>query len=114
MSDKIIYVNDNNFENYVLKIDNRINLVEFWAEWCGPCKGMTPILEEIAEEYKEQLNVLKLNVDKNPRITQKYEIRGIPTLVVFKNGKVLDTKVGILPLVKLKEFLNPFLINDPD
>ncbi|MEI4220308.1 MAG: thioredoxin TrxA [Candidatus Dasytiphilus stammeri] len=114
MSDKIICVHDNNFEDYVLKEDNRLTLVEFWAEWCGPCKGMAPILEEIAEEYKYQLNVAKLNVDKNPVTTQKYGIRGIPTLLVFKNAKVLDTKVGILTLGKLKEFLNQFFINDPE
>ncbi|MEI4270069.1 MAG: thioredoxin TrxA [Candidatus Dasytiphilus stammeri] len=114
MSAKIIYVHDNNFEDYVLKEDNRVTLVEFWAEWCGPCKGMAPILEEIAEEYKNQLNVAKLNVDKNPVTTQKYGIRGIPTLLVFKNGKLLDTKVGILTLGKMKEFLNQFFINDPE
>ncbi|WWO97404.1 MAG: thioredoxin TrxA [Candidatus Dasytiphilus stammeri] len=108
MSDKIIYLTDDNFEEYILKVD-LVTLVDFWTEWCGPCKVLAPILDEIAEEYLGELKVAKLNVDNNPNTAKKYGIRGIPTLLVFKNGKVVASKVGSLSKGQIKDFLAPIL-----
>ncbi|NIH15438.1 thioredoxin TrxA [Serratia symbiotica] len=105
MSDKIIHLTDNSFDSNVLKAEGSI-LVDFWAEWCGPCKMITPILDEIAEEFSGKLTITKLNIDKNPATAPKYGIRGIPTLLLFKNGKVAATKVGALSKGQLKDFLN--------
>ncbi|MHA6499780.1 thioredoxin TrxA [Escherichia coli] len=95
MSDKIIHLTDDSFDTDVLKADGAI-LVDFWAEWCGPCKMIAPILDEIADEYQGKLTVAKLNIDQNPGTAPKYGIRGIPTLLLFKNGEVAATKVGAL------------------
>jgi len=81
-------------------------LIDFWAEWCGPCKQIGPILEEIAEAKKDKLKILKLNIDENPNIPQKYNIRGIPTLLLFKDGKLIDTKVGSLPKSALESWID--------
>ncbi|PPI86281.1 thioredoxin TrxA [Candidatus Pantoea edessiphila] len=104
-NNKIIYLNDSDFDEKILK-DGVTALVDFWAEWCGPCKTMSPILDVIAEEYDGKLIVAKLNVDDNPNKAQKYGIRGIPTLSLFKNGKILATKVGSISKSQLKEFLD--------
>ncbi|WWP00057.1 MAG: thioredoxin TrxA [Candidatus Dasytiphilus stammeri] len=109
MSDKIIYLTDDTFEEYLLKVEDVVTLVDFWAEWCGPCKVLAPILDEIAEEYFGKLKVAKLNVDNNPNTAQKYGIRGIPTLLVFKNGEVVASKVGSVSKGKLKDLLVPIL-----
>ena len=98
MSDKIIHLTDDSFDTDVLKADGAI-LVDFWAEWCGPCKMIAPILEG-------KLTVAKLNIDQNPGTAPKYGIRGIPTLLLFKNGEVAATKVGALSKGQLKEFLD--------
>ncbi len=90
MSDKIIHLTDDSFDTDVLKADG-LTLVDFWAEWCGPCKMIAPILDEIAEEYQGKLTVAKLNIDQNPGTAPKYGIRGIPTLLLFKNGEVAAT-----------------------
>ncbi len=103
MSDKIIHLTDDSFDTDVLKADG-LTLVDFWAEWCGPCKMIAPILDEIAEEYQGKLTVAKLNIDQNPGTAPKYGIRGIPTLLLFKNGEVAATKVGALSKGQLKEF----------
>lgn len=103
MSDKIIHLTDDSFDTDVLKADGLI-LVDFWAEWCGPCKMIAPILDEIADEYQGKLTVAKLNIDQNPGTAPKYGIRGIPTLLLFKNGDVAATKVGALSKGQLKEF----------
>ena len=86
-----------------------LTLVDFWAEWCGPCKQIGPILEEISEAKPDKLNIFKLNVDENPQTPQKFGVRGIPTLMLFKDGKLLDTKVGSLPKNMLESWIDPNL-----
>ena len=105
MSDKIIQLSDDKFEADVINADSPV-LVDFWAEWCGPCKMIAPILEEVATESDGKLTVGKLNVDENNETPPKYGIRGIPTLLLFKNGNVAATKVGALSKTQLTEFLN--------
>ncbi|NND48889.1 MAG: thioredoxin TrxA [Rhizobiales bacterium] len=95
---------DASFESDVLGADKPV-IVDFWAEWCGPCKQIGPALEEIATEYGEKLTVAKLNIDENPNTPSKYGIRGIPTLMLFKNGEVAATKVGALPKGKIVEWI---------
>ena len=103
-----INVTDENFDEKVLKSDKPV-LVDFWAEWCGPCKIIGPILEEIGAEKKDKLKILKLNVDENPQTPQKFGVRGIPTLMLFKDGNLVDTKVGSLPKNMLESWLEPNL-----
>ena len=99
-----LQTSDSNFEKDVIA-SNFPTLVDFWAEWCGPCKQIGPILEEIAEEKKDILKVVKLNIDENPLTPQKYGVRGIPTLMLFKNGKLIDTQVGSIPKSSLNEWI---------
>jgi thioredoxin 1 len=96
---------DDGFENDVLKSSTPV-LVDFWAEWCGPCKQIGPALEEIANEMGGRVTVAKLNIDENPMTPGRYGVRGIPTLMVFKDGKVASTKVGAMPKSKIVEWLN--------
>ncbi len=105
MSDKIIHVTDASFENDVLKADGPV-LVDYWAEWCGPCKAIAPVLNDIANEYVGKLTVAKLNIDENPGTPAKYGVRGIPTLTIFKNGNVEATKVGALSKSQLTAFID--------
>ena len=104
----IFTVSDTNFDEEI-KNSKLPVLVDFWAEWCGPCKQIGPILEEIGEVKKDQIKILKLNVDENPLIPQKFGVRGIPTLMLFKDGKLIDTKVGSLPRNMLESWLEPNL-----
>ena len=103
-----VAVTDATFDTEVKNSDIPV-VVDFWAEWCGPCKQIGPILEEISEEKKSTVRILKLNIDENPEIPQKYNVRGIPTLMIFKEGKLIDTKVGSLPKSALSDWINSFL-----
>jgi len=105
VSDKIVYLTDDSFEAEVLQSDLPV-LVDYWADWCGPCKMIAPVLEEIAEEYDGRLKVAKLNIDENTATTPKYGIRGIPTLMLFKDGNVEATKVGALSKSQLTAFID--------
>lgn len=105
MSDQIVKLTDDSFENEVLKSSMPV-LVDYWAEWCGPCKAIAPILEEIATEYAGKVKVAKINIDDNAGIAPKYGVRGIPTLMLFKNGDVEATKVGALSKSQLTAFLD--------
>jgi len=105
MSDKIVHLSDAGFERDVLESAKPV-LVDYWAEWCGPCKMIAPILEDIAEEYDGRVTIAKLNIDENPATPPKYGIRGIPTLMLFKNGSVEATKVGALSKSQLAAFLD--------
>ena len=99
-----VHVTDDEFETSVLKAEKPV-LVDFWAEWCGPCKTIGPHLEEIATEMGDKLTVAKVNIDDNPHTPSKYGVRGIPTLMVFKDGQVAATKVGALPKTQLTEWV---------
>lgn len=105
MSEDILHVTDDTFETDVINASDPV-LVDYWAEWCGPCKMIAPILEEIASEYSGKIRVAKLNIDDNPQTPPKYGIRGIPTLMLFKNGEVEATKVGALSKSQLTAFLD--------
>jgi thioredoxin len=104
MSDSIVHVTDASFETDVLGADVPV-LVDFWAEWCGPCKMIAPVIAEIAQEYSGKLKVCKMDVDANTETAPKFGIRGIPTLMIFKNGNAEATKVGALSKSQLSEFI---------
>ena len=105
MNEHIHHVNDATFEPEVLKSEVPV-LVDYWAEWCGPCKAIAPVLDEVAKQYSGKLKVAKVNVDENQEIPRKYGIRGIPTLMLFKNGSVEAQKVGALSKSQLTAFLD--------
>jgi len=105
VSENIVHVSDSDFESEVINADQPV-LVDYWAEWCGPCKMIAPILEEVAGSYEGKLKIAKLNIDENPDTPPKFGIRGIPTLMLFKNGSVEATKVGALSKAQLSAFID--------
>ncbi len=104
MSDKIVHTTDTNFDSDVLAADVPV-LVDFWATWCGPCKMIAPLLDELAEEYDGKVKICKIDVDNNREVAAKFNVRGIPTLIIFKDGTVDSTKVGALSKNQLVEFI---------
>ena len=108
MSDNLVHVTDTSFEGDVLQSEIPA-LIDFWAAWCGPCKMIAPLLEELSDEYAGRIKVCKIDVDSNPETAAKYNVRGIPTLLVFKNGSIEATKVGALSKSQLVEFVDSFV-----
>ena len=104
MSELTKAVTDESFKQDVLQAPGPV-LVDFWAEWCGPCRMVAPILDDLAKEYGDKLTVAKVNIDENPMTPNEYAVRGIPTMLLFKDGKLVDTKVGALPKTALKEWI---------
>jgi len=100
-----VKVTDTSFQTDVLNAKGPV-VVDFWAEWCGPCKMIAPALDELSTEFGEKVTIVKINIDENPHTPQKYGVRGIPTLIIFKDGKPVSTKVGSLPKSKLAEWID--------
>ena len=105
-SDKLKTLTDSNFDH---EIRNGVTLVDFWAEWCGPCRRIAPIVEQLAGEYEGRATIAKLNVDENPNVPGRFMIRGIPTLLLFKNGQLADTLVGLAPKEDIARMLDKHL-----
>ncbi len=105
VSERIIHTSDENFETEVLKADGPV-LVDFWAEWCGPCKMIAPVLDQVAEQYGDKLTIAKVDVDTNRDIAMQYSVRSIPTLMIFKDGEVQNTKMGAMSKGQLTEFID--------
>ncbi len=102
-------INDNEFEDKVLKATKPV-LVDFWAEWCGPCKMLNPILQELSEEMKDKIDIVKINIDENPNTPSKFGVRSIPTMILFKDGENLGTKLGAVPKNNLKSWIENLLV----
>ena len=111
MNDQIVHTTDAAFDTDVVKSSQPV-LLDFWAEWCTPCKMIAPILDVIADEYKDRLRVVKLNIDENPRTPPKYNVRGIPTLLLFRDGTVAAQQVGAVSKAQLESFLETHLTRD--
>ena len=105
MSANLLHVTDDSFENDVIKSDQPV-LVDYWAEWCGPCKMIAPILDEVAESYSDKVKIAKVDVDQNSQVSAKYNIRGIPTLMLFKEGQIVATHPGALNKTQLTAFID--------
>ena len=107
-SEYLLHLNDSNYEEEISKSGKPV-LVDFWAPWCGPCKAIGPVIEELAETYKDRAVIAKLNVDESRNAASTYGVRSIPTLIIFKEGKVFDTIIGLVPKERLEEFINKAL-----
>jgi thioredoxin 1 len=105
VSDTVLQASDSDFNEMVLKAEGPV-LVDYWAPWCGPCKMISPLLDDVSKEYAGKLTVVKLNIDDNPQTPQHYGVRGIPTLMIFKGGEVEGTKVGAITKSQLADFIN--------
>ena len=105
MSQLIAHVSDDSFETDVLKSAEPV-LVDFWAEWCGPCKSIAPMLDQLAADYQTRMKVVKVNIDHNQKTPRSYNVRGIPTLMIFKDGKVQDTQIGAVGKAQLTQFID--------
>ena len=108
MSKYIFNITDDEFNKEVIQND-KVTLVDFWAPWCGPCKSMMPILDQISEHYQEKLKIVKINIDKNKNTATQFSVRGIPTLMVFKDGENIETKVGSIEKSKLIKILDKYI-----
>jgi thioredoxin 1 len=106
--ESVIHVNEGTFDAEILKSDTPA-LVDFWAPWCGPCRAIAPVLDEIAEEYKGKVKVAKINVDENRKLAGNHGVMSIPTMILFKNGKALDKIIGLVPKERLKELMDKAL-----
>jgi thioredoxin 1 len=107
-SEFLVHLNDTNYEEQISKSDKPV-LVDFWAPWCGPCKAIGPLVEEISEAYKDRAVIAKINVDENQKAASAYGVRSIPTLILFKDGKIFDTIIGLAPKERLEELINKAL-----
>ncbi len=107
-SECLVHLNDTNYEEQIGKADRPV-LVDFWAPWCGPCKAIGPVIEEIAETYKDRAVIAKINVDENQKAASAYGVRSIPTIILFKDGKIFDTIIGLVPKERLEELINKAL-----
>lgn len=107
-SENVLQVSDGNFDSEVLQSSQPV-LVDFWASWCGPCKAIAPVIDALAEQYSGQVRIAKLNVDENPATPGKYGVRGIPTLILFKDGQIVDQLVGAVPRQQLENLLQKVL-----
>ena len=104
----LVQLDDSNYEEKISKSDKPV-LVDFWAPWCGPCKAIGPVVEELAETYKDRAIIAKINVDENPKAASAWNVRSIPTIILFKNGKVFDAIIGLVPKERLVDFINKAL-----